>query len=178
MNLGGADIPVRHERMYSSVHIRGQAQMEPDLIKTRRRLPHWELAGSTYFLTFRVGSGELTMPERLAVLDHVSEGNARFYELFAVVVMPDHSHALLKPTAGYDLKRIWKGIKGTSARKANALRGSTGTVWQEESFDRIVRDAAEFDEKLHYIIHNPEKAGLVKDPWDYPALLIPPIMDG
>src|SRR5687768_4569855 len=110
-----------------------KARMEPDLIKTHRRLPHWQLSGSTYFLTFRVRSGELAMAERLAVLDHIHAGHTRFYELFAAVIMPDHGHALLKPADGYDLKRIWKGIKGTSARKINQLRQSTGSVWQEES---------------------------------------------
>jgi hypothetical protein len=35
-----------------------------------------------------------------------------------------------------------------------------------------------FEEKLVYIIHNPAKAGLVTDPWYYPALLVLPGMDG
>jgi REP element-mobilizing transposase RayT len=163
--------------MYSSIHTQGET-LEPDLIKTRRRLPHWQLSGSTYFLTFRVQSDVLTMAERVAVLNHINAGHRKFYELFAAVVMPDHGHSLLKPNEGYDLQRIWKGLKGASARRVNELRKASGSVWQEESFDRIVRDAAEFDEKLIYIINNPVRAELVKDPWEYSALLIPQITDG
>lgn len=61
-----------------------------------------------------------------------------------------------------------KGIKGVSARKINLSRQSTGQLWQEESWDRLVRDAAEFQEKLQYMAGNPVKAGLVKCVEDYP----------
>ena len=82
--------------------------------------------------------------------------------------MPDHVHLLLKPNAEFPLSRIMKGIKGVSARQINQLRGSTGTVWQDESWDRIVRDAAEFDEKLQYMADNPVKLGLAKVIEEYP----------
>jgi REP element-mobilizing transposase RayT len=75
--------------------------------------------------------------------------------------MPDHVHLLLCPQGTYDLSRIMKGIKGVSARKINELRQTTGTIWQDESWDRIVRDAEEFAEKLQYMADNPVKAGLV-----------------
>jgi hypothetical protein len=61
-----------------------------------------------------------------------------------------------------------KGIKGVTARKINELHGSTGTVWQDETFDRIMRNQDELDEKLYYMLHNPVKRELVKDPWEYP----------
>jgi hypothetical protein len=70
------------------------------------------------------------------------------------------------------LSRITKGIKGASARLINDIRGVHGTLWQDESFDRIVRDQMELDEKLNYLVNNPRKAGLADDPWDYEALYI------
>ena len=36
-------------------------------------------------------------------------------------------------------------------------------MWQEESWDRILRDPDEFDEKLRYMYDNPAKEGLVAD---------------
>ncbi len=60
-----------------------------------------------------------------------------------------------------------KGIKGKTARLLNQGRRSKGSVWQAESFDRIVRDQAELDEKLEYMLNNPVKAGLTADPWNY-----------
>jgi len=62
-----------------------------------------------------------------------------------------------------------KGLKGATARRLNQSRGTKGTVWQEESFDRIVRDQQELDEKLNYMFMNPVKAGLTSDPISYPG---------
>jgi thiamine-phosphate diphosphorylase len=136
---------------------------------TRRRLPHWTLDGSTYFVTFRVLHGELTESERQIVLEHIKSGSNKFYLLIAAVIMPDHAHILIQPKVGYDLSRIGKGIKGVSAQLLNVSRGSTGTIWQDESWDRIMRDQNELDEKLAYMFDNPARKGLAEDGWLYPC---------
>ena len=59
------------------------------------------------------------------------------------------------------------GIKGASAYKINQLRKTKGSVWQKESFDRIVRDGNEFDEKLNYMYNNPIKKELTENPENY-----------
>lgn len=145
---------------------------EPHLRVTRRRLPHWTVEGSVYFVTFRTVRGELTPLERQIVFDHVLEGTTKFYRLFALVVMPDHVHLALRPNKGLELSRIMKGIKGVSARKINRLRQQHDSVWQDESFDRIIRDDDEFMQKLEYIQNNPMKAGLVSDSSLYPFLFL------
>jgi REP element-mobilizing transposase RayT len=137
---------------------------------TRRNLPHWHVEGSTYFVTFRLASGELNPPERQVVLGHIVSGDSRFYRLAAGVVMPDHCHLLVRPLPSYTLSRVMKGIKGASARLINEHRGSFGQVWQDESWDRVVRDWGEFEEKLNYITENPVRAGLVQVPEQYPAM--------
>ncbi|QOV90449.1 thiamine phosphate synthase [Humisphaera borealis] len=138
------------------------------LEKRRRRLPHWTLAGSAYFITFRVDSGELSEAERTIVLTHIREGHEKFYFLIGTVVMPDHVHAVLEPIGGVTLPRITKGMKGVSARKVNLIRGGSGSVWQDESWDRILRDQDELDEKLKYMLDNPVRKGLAEDGWSYP----------
>ena len=90
-----------------------------------------------------------------------------FILLVAMVVMPDHVHLIIKPLKVYDLSRIMKGIKGASARLINGIRNSTGNVWQDESFDRIVRDLKELHEKINYMYINPVKIGLTQNPDDY-----------
>ena len=142
--------------------------IEPQLHIHRRNLPHWTLQGSTYFITFRLAQGTLSATEQQLILDHIRVGHGKFYTLAAVVVMPDHVHLLLRPNVEYTLSRIMKGIKGVSARQINQLRGQAGTVWQDESWDRIVRDAAEFEEKLQYMAENPIKAGLARVIEEYP----------
>jgi hypothetical protein len=60
-----------------------------------------------------------------------------------------------------------KGIKGVSAKLINAARGDSGRIWQDESWDRIIRDAGEFDEKLQYMAENPVRAGLIGPDEEY-----------
>ena len=140
---------------------------EPKLNKSRRWLPHWELSGATYFVTFRLLRGELSDSERQIVLNHLIEGIDKFYSLDIAVVMPDHCHLLIRPRPSFDLPRVMKGIKGVSARLINQSRGTSGTVWQDESQDRIIRDEKEGLEKARYILENPVRAGLVDKASDY-----------
>jgi len=155
----------------------------------RRHLPHWTLKGSTYFVTFRTERGQtgmsvlLSVEEQKLVLRHIIDGNGKFYKRMAVVVMPDHVHIIFEPIEGYSISRIMKGIKGVSARKINLKRKEkrmdsyvnttdrnvccTGSIWQEESYDRIIRDPDELNEKLNYMLNNPVKNGLTEDPWSY-----------
>ena len=141
------------------------------LNKSRRRLPHWELNGATYFVTFRLLEGVLSDAECQVVLDHLMNGDGEFYSLPIAVVMPDHCHLLIRPKPGYDLHRVMKGIKGVSARLINQSRGTSGSIWQDESQDRIMRDEDEAIQKAQYIFANPRRAGLVDNPLDYPFMV-------
>ena len=135
--------------------------------KYGRRLPHWRLEGAAYFVTFRVLHGELQAVERSAILDHFKEGDPKFYSLYAAVIMPDHAHMVLRPANGVELSRIMKGSKGATGRKINLMRGMVGNLWQDESWDRVLRNQEEFDEKVEYCMNNAVKKGLVADAWDY-----------
>ena len=126
------------------------------------------MGGATYFVTFRLLQGVLSDAELMLVLDHLISGDSTFYDLTTAVVMPDHAHLILKPTNGYTLSRVMKGVKGVSARKINEMRGKSGQLWQDESFDRIIRDEDELIEKARYILENPQRAGLVDHPEEYP----------
>jgi REP element-mobilizing transposase RayT len=123
--------------------------------------------GAWYFVTFRLWEGRLSDQEITLVRQHIADGAKSFYELSAVCVMPDHVHLILSPCQGFSLSRIMHGIKGVTAHRMNSLRGSQGRIWQVESWDRIIRDENELDEKLNYMLQNPVKAGLVEDPWSW-----------
>jgi putative transposase len=143
----------------------------------RRALPHWQMGGATYYLTFRLQGiprqvKSLSMPERFIVRDALLHYHRVKWDVHLLTVMPDHAHALvtpreLAPGKWHSLSVILQSIKGYSARLINIERGRTGRLWQSESFDRIVRDEAEFDEKAIYILNNAVKAGLVEDGWMY-----------
>ena len=139
------------------------------LTRTRRHLPHWDLPGSTYFITFRIDRGRMTEPEQQIVIDHLLAGDEKFYRLVAAVVMPGHVHLIVRPHEGYSLSRIVKGIKGVSAKLINKRRSTNGTFWQDEYHDRIMRSEDEAIDKARYILDNPARAGLIKQGENYPS---------
>ena len=62
---------------------------------------------------------------------------------------------------------ILRLIKGATARKANKILNRTGSFWQHESYDRVVRNEKELNRIIWYTINNPVKAGLVKNAEDW-----------
>jgi Transposase IS200 like len=85
------------------------------------------------------------------------------YDVDAFVLMPNHVHAVIKPTPGYELSTILQGIKGVSANRCNKLLKCKSAFWMDESYDHIVRDAKELAPFRNYIAGNPAKAGLKLD---------------
>jgi putative transposase len=143
---------------------------------TRRNLPHWQEPGMVYFITWRCKDGGLLSPdERQITMEALRYWDSLKWTLYAAVVLPDHVHVLAQPLwrdggGAVDLGEILHSIKRFSARKINQERGDQGALCQDERFDRIVRDEAEFLEKWQYIRNNPLKAGLALYAEDYPWL--------
>jgi len=114
------------------------------------------------------------MPERArqTVLDSCLRGNGVLFDLMAVVVMPDHVHLALVPKVVADgtvcITKIMQVIKGTSAHWINRELGRHGPVWQQESFERALRREEDVEQKIDYMLENPERAGLVRNPLGYP----------
>jgi REP element-mobilizing transposase RayT len=155
-----------------------QPPIQDELEIRRRHLPHWQLGGSVYFITFRSSRGILPEPALRQVMDNIRYDHGKRYDLHFAVVMPDHVHLLLQPRekegrTWFDLAEIMKGIKGVSSRRINQLLGTTGTVWQAESFDRIMRNEEEYLQKWEYMWNNAVKAGLVEKAEQYEFFVFP-----
>jgi putative DNA methylase len=90
----------------------------------------------------------------------------RHYELHAWVIMPNHVHLLLTPlVCPSKLPGI---LKAEMARRSSVLLHRTGKAfWQDESYDRLVRNGEEFRRIEGYITNNPVKACLVSQPQAY-----------
>jgi REP element-mobilizing transposase RayT len=84
------------------------------------------------------------------------------YDLDAFVVMPNHVHVLFRPATGHGLKDIIKSWKGFTARAINKQLSLTGSVWQEDYWDRLIRNERHLFKCREYIRKNPEKSGLRK----------------
>jgi REP element-mobilizing transposase RayT len=78
------------------------------------------------------------------------------YRLGDFVVMPNHVHALLMPLNGWDLSKILHSWKSFTAHRINQSLGRSGSLWQDESFDHIVRDDAAWAKFSRYIRGNAE----------------------
>ncbi len=91
------------------------------------------------------------------------------YRLTAWVVMPNHVHLLLRPLGAYTLAAIMHALKSYTAQTANQLLTRTGPFWQEDYFDRYIRDADHYAQTVTYIEYNPVKAHLCATPaaWPY-----------
>jgi len=62
-----------------------------------------------------------------------------------------------------------QSLKRFTAREGNRILALTGQpFWQDESYDRLVRNAADFQRIARHIEMNPVKAGLAAKPDDYP----------
>jgi 4-hydroxy-3-methylbut-2-en-1-yl diphosphate synthase IspG/GcpE/REP element-mobilizing transposase RayT len=77
------------------------------------------------------------------------------YNLLAWSVMPNHVHILLTPHETFSLEGILKSWKTHTAKQANQILGKSGTFWQEEYYDHIVRDGHDLKNQVRYILKNP-----------------------
>jgi REP element-mobilizing transposase RayT len=116
------------------------------------------------------GAGECILKDRNVakiVMSTFLYEDGRSCDLKAWVIMPNHAHILVRLRSGYDLAGLMKRIKGVSARKINQYLGRSGSVWQQDYFDRYIRDAQHFSDVFQYIENNPVVAGLAARPEDW-----------
>ncbi len=163
----------------------------------RRRLPHLQKADAAGFVTFCTG-GRLALSEaaRDLVLEHcLREGGIQPFagegaratlvrptpriHLYAAVVMPDHVHLLFLPLRDeggwpFPLVDILQCLKSATAHRINKLLRASGPVWEEESFDHVLRSDEGLKNTCEYIRQNPVEAGLVRRPEDYRWLWVDP----
>jgi REP element-mobilizing transposase RayT len=122
----------------------------------RRRLPHYRERDTIYFVTWRLAPDkELSAPERELVAAELHHGHEQHYELCAYVVMNDHVHVLLRILDEEPLEKIIHSWKSFTAHAMQRRHGRRGQVWQDEYFDRIIRDEKELRQKFDYILGNP-----------------------
>ena len=101
------------------------------------------------------------------VTDAICYRDPRIYRLHAFVVMPNHVHLLMTPLVA--VSTVMQSLKRFTAREGNRILGLTGQpFWQDESFDRLVRNETEFERIARYIERNPVTAGLAATVEDFP----------
>jgi REP element-mobilizing transposase RayT len=136
----------------------------------RRNLPHLQKDFTPHFITFVTKLRWILPPvARDLVLSSCCHDHRVKYELYVAVVMPDHVHLILTPLVNqqrdeiYSLIAIMRTIKSASAHLINRQLRRNGAVWQEESFDHVLRSSDGLDAKVNYVLQNPVRKGLAKD---------------
>jgi len=113
------------------------------------------------------------------------------FQLLAYCVMPTHMHVVLQPfesaltvpknidvapSFGLEqgdqvgvLGKIMHSLKSYTANRANEYLQRGGAFWQKESYDHWILDIDELERIVAYVMANPVKAGLCRQPheWEF-----------
>ena len=120
------------------------------------------------YLDLGHGACELAIPAVAERMENILlYDDERRCRLLAWVIMPNHVHVLVEidATPMSKLVQCWKKL---ASDFVNARCQRAGRWWQEDYFDRYIRDEAHFHKAVHYLEHNPVKAGLVKEAKEWP----------
>jgi putative transposase len=137
------------------------------------------LEGGTYFFTLVAEDRRST-----ALVDHIAALRAAFratrkerpFAIDAIVVLPDHLHAMLTlPQGDADFTGRWRRIKGhfstaLLAKGTNIRRHANGelALWQRRYWEHTVRDENDFVRHIDYVHYNPVKHSLASRVRDWP----------
>jgi REP element-mobilizing transposase RayT len=88
------------------------------------------------------------------------------------VIRPDHVHFFIREATETtksltDVVQRWKQFSARGVNKSLVRKSSQ--FWQPGFFDRLLRSEKEWEEKRHYMLQNPVRAGLVnhQNEWPY-----------
>ncbi|MBN2064758.1 MAG: transposase [Sedimentisphaerales bacterium] len=93
------------------------------------------------------------------VKDAIFYYNDNKYQLDHWVIMPNHVHVLLLLNGDIKIQSVTHSWKSYTGLQINKLVGKTGSLWQSESFDHIVRSQFYLDKYRNYIVSNKERVG-------------------
>ena len=92
---------------------------------------------------------------RKIVVDALLFYHGKRYMLHHFVIMPNHVHLLITPIGDDTVMKSIGSVKQFTANAINKLLGRSGEVWQRNVFDRMVRDADNYEKYVQYINQNP-----------------------
>ncbi len=133
--------------------------------------------------------GDVGWLAHAAIADMIAEAirfqDGKEFRLVAFCIMPNHVHLVIglgdcdmlghvrqvSNLSNKTMSEIMHSLKRYTARKANKILMRSGPFWQDESYDHVIKDDAELERIINYVVYNPVKAGLVKNwrdwKWNY-----------
>jgi putative transposase len=86
--------------------------------------------------------------------------------LIAHAIMPNHVHVVMG-LGERDLGTTMQRIKGGMSFDVNHAVGRTGTLWDGDYYDTLIRDQTHLQNAISYTMNNPTKARLTEWPWTF-----------
>lgn len=116
----------------------------------------------------------------ISILKDALRNSKKFYEyeIFGMVVLPDHLHLIIRPDNINDYPKIISRIKHYFSRNINSSKNNISDskvkkrekgIWQRRYWEHTILDEKDLYKLLDYIHYNPVKHGYakaVKD-WEY-----------
>jgi REP element-mobilizing transposase RayT len=153
----------------------------------RRKSDEWHAHQAAYFERYDACLDESSVGPRWLADEQVARvvtealryRDGAEYDLLAYCVMPNHVHMVHSTVGrnGIPTYIMLQSLKRHTARKANIILRRSGTFWQDESYDHVIRNGEELEQTVWYVLNNPVKAGLASSweqwQWTYmkPGLL-------
>jgi hypothetical protein len=136
----------------------------------RGRLPHWRADDVRYYVTFR-HRRPLDDFEMQTLFRALLRPDARRWDLMILCVLPELTELIFSvreaPTGRpYELSEIVEKAKTKAGKLIIKKTGERFPPFYHESFDRIIRDDAELEERWQAIFDSPESDD------DYPFLWV------
>lgn len=129
-----------------------------------------------YYVSFR-HRRPLEAVERDLLLATVTRVDGRKWELLIACVLPEKTDLMLTVMTDasgqpYELSDVLEGIKRRVGKKLIGKSGERFPPFTGESYDRIIRDDAELEEKWQAIFEAPIELELASEDDEYPHLWV------
>jgi valyl-tRNA synthetase len=161
-----ADVVESWKREREEIERRAKMQNRDLTLQERKELQHLYSAKVDAILNNGRGDCHLRNETVAGIIqDALRHFHGDHYELIAWAIMPNHVHVVVRPLGEHQLADILHSWKSFTAKEANRILNRAGQFWQEEYYDHVIRDEADFQHALEYVISNPEQAGLDDWPW-------------
>jgi len=91
---------------------------------------------------------------------------AHSFEIDAIVILPDHLHAMLTlPLGDAEYSQRWNLIKGCFSRGIGRIEEISSSrqnkrergIWQRRFWEHMIRDDRDYERHINYIHYNPVK---------------------
>jgi hypothetical protein len=142
----------------------------------RGRLPHWRADDVRYYVTFR-HRRDLDEAERRVLMRDLLRADGKKWDLLILCILPAATELIftVRDTphgTPVELADVVEPAKRRAGRRIVHNTGERFPPFYTESYDRIIRDDAELEERWQAILESSVTQELAEDPEDYDGLWV------